>query len=574
MIGVYENETGLYLTYDWLIAHGIKYKTIENWIRRDRGVCKPLIHEGRSYIKYSEIPAPSRKKLPSEETIIQNTRKASMQSYHNYMVDQCYRELCYAFEYDWIPFRSVYEKLGFNTEKSTTYAKDHALWKRIIELRDGNGKDERAYRPGVIYDAYKRICPNGYVYDCMSMAYKTIREKGIPSLLVKFVSRKGNTYARKFNDWHKAFIIKWASSGKAYDAVKIHNELAAECRAAGKPIPSYTWCKYRIAEYKEAIGSGRYGQNAWDAKNAPYAGVIKALNPNTQWAADGWKLPFYLHGFERLTLFAVMDSHSGYIIDYDVAKTENTENILCALNRAVETAGCLPHELVTDRHSFTKTEEASYFKANLERLGTTWTIDSNPRRKGIIERNLGVFGNRFMKDFPGYIGQGIKSKDINGHTSQEELDKYTRSGMWRTAEEVKIYVHLCVEAYNNYIAEKDKDNPNVKSHTQLYDNPDQPYKIPVGLEDRLRLFIRESIYKVQRGQINIKRDLELHEFQLNAELIAKYNNKNIKVRYESLDEIYLFDLDTDECLGSIKPKRKMHGALADQDETDKQGYYL
>lgn len=552
------NET--YLSYQWLMEQGVPEKSIQNWSVRKLGVYKTF--DGSVYIEYNSIPAPSRKKLPTREAIRKLYFDYHKNSEHRYLTDKCHYELYKSYTLEWSEYRQIYDNLGLDIEKATAYAKEHAVWVRILELRF----DRRDYRPRNIHEAYKRIFPKGYAYAYMSQAYRIAKENGIPALLVKYTTRKGNTYAKRFGKEHEGFVLAWMSSGKAYSAVTIHDELYNYCKEHDLPIPGYTWVKSCVAKFKQLVEKERYGESSYISNTEAYAGIIKALNPNSQWQMDGWRLPFYMKGYETLNLYAVMDSHSGYIIDYDIAPTENTENILKALSLAVEATGCLPFEIVTDNHSFNQTKEAEYLKTHTDKLGMTWTVDSNPRRKGVIERSLGVFGDKFMKGYPGYIGSGIKSKSKDAHVSQEERDKYQKANTWITENEIRAYAVLCVNAYNNYVAKKDLGKK--KSRKELFANPDQPHKIPVTLEDRLRLFIRESEYKVQRGQINIKRDLQLHEYQLNSELITKYNGKYLRVRYESFDEIFLFDIDTDECLGSVKPKRMAHGALADQTEED------
>lgn len=560
MIGIYITETETYLTYDWLVDEGVSINSIESWVKRK--VCKTKSFNGRSCVEYDSIPAPSRKKLPSKEAIrkIHSDHCRANGFYAN--AERCYMRLYKAYTYEWMQYRDIYIDMGCSTEEVTEYAKQHALWVQILDCRYGKHKE---YKAGTIYEAYKRVYPNGYAYARMAHCYKKCLSEGIPSLLVKNY-QKGNAHAKQFGNKHETFVLDWISSGKAYSAVTIHDELYEYCQEHNIKCPSYTWVKYCVAKLRPLVEKERYGESYYMSKVEPYAGIIKALNPNSQWQMDGWRLPFYMKGYETLNLYAVMDASTGYIIAIDIAPTENTENILRALSRAVETTNCLPYEIVTDNHSFNQTKEAEYLKAHTDKLGMTWTIDSNPKRKSVVERSLGVFGEKFMKEYPGYIGSGIKSKSEDAHVSQEERDKYQKANTWITENEIRAYAVLCVNAYNNYVAKKDLGKK--KSRKELFANPDQPHKIPVTLEDRLRLFIRESEYKVQRGQINIKRDLQLHEYQLNSELIVKYNGKRLRVRYESFDEIFLFDIDTDECLGSVKPKRMAHGALADQTEED------
>jgi transposase InsO family protein len=130
------------------------------------------------------------------------------------------------------------------------------------------------------------------------------------------------------------------------------------------------------------------GEEAWQRENRTYLKIIPALFAGDQWMMDGWRIPIYckrrndkggMEYFVTYNLFAVMDAHSRRIIGYDVAESENTENILKGLERAVETTGTLPYEIVADNHAWNKTKEADNFKEETERLGVHWTIDSNPR---------------------------------------------------------------------------------------------------------------------------------------------------------------------------------------------------
>ncbi len=560
MLGIELEISKTYLSYQWILDNSnIAEKTIEFWKIRNIGEYKTF--DGRVHIEYSSIPAPSRKKLPSKETIRKLHSDYYKKSSDRNISERCYQKLYKAFKLEWMPYRQLYEDRGFDIEKATEYAKQHAVWARIIEFRFKT----KEFYPKHIHEAYKRIYPKGYAYAGMSRAYATCQEHGIPALLIKEYV-KGNTYAKRFGKEHEAFVLAWISSGKAYSAVTIHDEMYEYCQEKGLPTPCYSWVKSCVARLKPLVQKERYGESNYMSTIEPYAGIIKALNPNTAWQMDGWRLPFHMANYETLSLYGVMDENSGYIIAYDIAPTENTESILRAVNRAVKATSCLPHEIKTDNHSFNQTKEAHYFKSHTDKMGMTWTVDSNPRRKGVVERNLGVFGEKFLKKYPGYLGSGIKSKSEDAHVSQEEKDKYHKANTWITKDEIIYYAAECVRAYNNYVAKKDLGKK--KSRKELFENPDQPHKIAISHEDMLRLFIRESEYKVQRGQINIKRELELHEYQLNSEMIFKYNGKQLRVRYEDFDEIYLFDIETDECLGSVKPKRKAHGALADQTDED------
>ncbi|MBP1676713.1 MAG: Integrase catalytic region, partial [Bacteroidetes bacterium] len=418
-IRIIDNSSNqVFLSYSWIIENSdIPEKTVRFWSTRDVGV--RFTEGNRAYIDYDTIPEQSRKKLPSKEGIISIYKEETNAFADNCQTYNCFAVLDTAYHVEFVKYRQIYIDLGFSGEKVTEYARKHAVWTRIVQLHDEHHKLR------YIYDAYSMVLPGGYVYGRMNVNINKCKTSGVTSLLVK--DARSNDNAKKYDARYEAFVVRFMSSGKAYERTIIHDALIEECERLGWEKPSYSWVKYCVARNMNHAKRGRYGEMEYFSKEESYAGIIKALYTHDQWQIDGWTLPFYMEGMTKLTLFAVMDASSGYIIGYDIAPTENTETILRGLERAVKVAKCLPYEIVSDNHSFNKTKEAEYLKINTDKLGMTWTVTSNPRHKGIIERRLGVLGRKFMKRYPGYIGEGIKTKNPDGRTSLEELTKYQRS---------------------------------------------------------------------------------------------------------------------------------------------------
>ena len=96
--------------------------------------------------------------------------------------------------------------------------------------------------------------------------------------------------------------------------------------------------------------------------------MLNAQNANSQRQIDGWRLPFYMKGFETLTLFWVIDSYSKRVLGSFIDSSENTETILKGLASAVKETGVLPFEIVSDNHSFNQTKEAQDSKKGYPRL--------------------------------------------------------------------------------------------------------------------------------------------------------------------------------------------------------------
>ncbi|HCW06121.1 MAG TPA: transposase, partial [Cytophagales bacterium] len=319
------------------------------------------------------------------------------------------------------------------------------------------------------------------------------------------------------------------------------------------------------------VYTSKYGKQKSFNDIEPYAKIIPALHAGSQWQIDGWDLPFYYKGdykgkitsHLKLVLFTVRDSHSKKIVGYSIGENEDTQLILDGLQDAVKNTGFLPFEIVSDNHSFNRTNEAKFFKEAIDSIGITWTVDENPRRKAIAERYFRHLGEDHCKKYSGYIGQGIKTKEKSGRPSQEYLDQYTKAGTWLSKEEIKL---IGIEVVKNF-NETPLTALNGRSPNKVHDESEKPHIFKIEFEERLRLFLRKHKSKVTRGQINITRGNNKYEFQLNADQFSKLNGQEVIVRYEDLSTIYIFD-NKDHCIGSVKQKVGIHGAIADQTEED------
>lgn len=397
----------------------------------------------------------------------------------------------------------------------------------------------------------------------MNHCIKTCLTQGIPRLLIK--EHRGSK--PKFGNLYDYWMLELLRSGKKYSRAQIHRTVSELARENNLRVPGLTTVKEHIEKLMPLVTSDRYGAD-FDQSQLPYASIRRASASDLQWQCDGWRLPFYMDGFKTLTLFWIMDACSGMIVGYEIGRTENTELILKGFENAVETTGVLPFEILSDNHSFKTTSESDYFEQNLKKVaGTIWKVSSNPRYKSLVERSFKTFGEQYCKEMPGYIGEGIRTKNPDGRTTQELMDKYTKSGGWLTEEQIKLIAIDCVIRYNQTAG---KDG---KTREQRYQDNKTESTIQVNQLDRLRLFTRAGKYTVRRCQINITREQITHEFQLNANLSSLWNNREVLVRYVDFTEIYLFDPGTDAFIGCVTRKQNINGALADQSEEDKIKFY-
>lgn len=545
----------VYLSYSRLVQYGVNQNSIDNWVKRNQVIIKK--ENNRAFVLYDSIPAPTRTKLPSRETL----ERLYKESQIDQLTQKYFREMEYAQNRNFPVHMELYKQMGVKFDKLAAYAKKHAVWEVILSYysEDGVVHDLRE-----LHRAYCMLYPNHYVYHAMCAAIKKACENGIENILVK--QSGGKTWS-KFDAVVDAWVMQALSSGKKYSRSKIHKLVCELCEETGREKPSLTTIKNKVKELLPLINEGRTGKDSNFYNKLPYQGIIKAQNPNDCWQLDGWRLPFYMKDFGTLTLFWVLDACSGKVVGYHIAKTENTETILKGVEDAVTNTGCLPFEILSDNHSFNQTSEAKYFKENINKLGCTWNVSQNPRRKALVERSFKTLGEQLCKDEYGYIGEGLLTKNPDGRPSQELIDRYTRSGGWLTEEQIKLIAIKLVDAYNNRV-DKEGKTPIIR-----YKENKPANTIKIDKLDCLRLFVRESEYTVRRGQINIERAGVVYEFQLNKEQFLSLNDKKVRVRYSDFEEIYLFDIETDEAIGCVPRKQYAHGAMINQTEEDKQKYF-
>lgn len=555
-----DKEKHLYLSYDWLTQHGISIKTINHWVERKQSIVTK--RDGRAFVYYESIPAPTRAKLLSKESIIRMQQKERDERY----VQGMYERLLPAKENLYPTYRDIYLKYNLSPEKVLEYSQKHAVLEEVLTIKDECLEKKCRFPLRDVWQAFCKIYPNWYVYESFCLAIKTCINEGIERLLIK----KYVPAAKKFDARYEKMILDCMSSQKRYNQPQIHKKICKACDIKGWEKPSLSWVKAAFRRLEVQCYSLRNGADDFHYNQKPYMGLIPAQNANSQWQIDGWRLPFYMKGWQTLSLFWVIDVYSSKVLGTFIDSSENTETILKGLENAVSNTKVLPFEIVSDNHSFNQTKEATHLKTALERIGVHWTVSMNPRRKSQVERSFRTFGDNFCKDEYGYIGQGVKSKVKSGRPTQDMIDKAVKNPL--TREQIILIAGRCVEEYNSTKG-KDGKSPDERYQEAVNDASRIKKSFNVTEMETAQLFIRRSEAKASRGQIVIERGGIKYAFELNSKQFNKLNNKTFGIRYVTFDEIYLFDLKTDEYVDTVQRKMYAHSALADQTEEDTKQMY-
>ena len=519
----------------------------------------------QKYINYDAIPEGTRSKLPEKYQLIydaeQETEQKSVNWWHQQMQQASESK-------DVARYRSeiLEMNLPVSIEKIVVFAKKAAVFQCIAENYSG-AKGELTS----LHKAYLKLYPGGYSNASrLLMTVSAAKKEGVLSVAIdkRYMSGRKKEFGSNIEYWSAAVL----SSGKKYNISEAHRQLSEICAAKQCNPPGLSWVRKfaRRGEIANSIREQRNGASTYQ-NMLPKATIIPAEHTGDQWAMDGWTLPVYckrydekerkIKYFATYTLFTVIDVHSRKVLASMVAESENTECILSTLEQAVRNTGILPFEIVADNHSFNRTTEAESIKEHFEKIGVRWTVDSNPRRKAILERMFKTLGVH-LKPLYGYKGQGIRTRDPNGLTSPELMEEYTKRDTFLTKDQLCVMVAYVAERYNNTVIKKLDATPN-----ELYRENDMPNAFKIDAFQRMKLFVREGVYKVPAGQITIERSGNRYEFVLPAEHIHRFNWQKVIVRYESFDEVYVYDM-SDAPVCCVKQKVRIHGALANQTDED------
>ncbi len=475
-------------------------------------------------------------------------------------IDSTYYALCTA-KLDHVPFYNlIAAKYNVSKDNCKLFAQRWAVWQYITDNYN-RSKNSLA----IFQAAYNLVFP-GHLSDCNSFSNfkKACDLKGIESKVID--QRAIIKVAKRITSFQYALLQSLFIQPQKINAPAAHKKLIDACEGLSEKPYSLASVKnyYREFQNNAELFALRYGAGAAQ-KQLPYASLIPAQHRNTQWQIDGWTCPFWGAEFQRYVLYLIRDNFSRKIVGYSVAESENTTLIMAGLEDAMYNTGVFPGELVSDKHSFHQTTTAARLRNETERMGAIWTVTINAQRNQLAER-YNQYLDALCKDFAGYLGKNVTATSKDARPAPEVLTQYAKTANFKTIDEIKAIAAYVVKEFNNTPLEVLEGN----SPNEAYAASEDLKAFKLTENDRLNLLKPATAYKVIRGEITIKVGMKKHSYQLPAELITRYNNREVLVIYEDLAQgIYISDIKSGEELGCILPKQKIHGAIPDQTEADR-----
>ena len=352
------------------------------------------------------------------------------------------------------------------------------------------------------------------------------------------------------------------------DMVNIHQE------EYGFPSITLSWVKkWRSNNHTKNLASfTRYGKKKFDDFIQPYLVRKKPTSPDNQWMVDGTPVNFYCIHPEtgkiiRPYLFFVFDVLTRKIVGHSLGFTEDRHLIIKALKIAIKNCGRVACEILSDNASPLKTDEFKAIKENLGRIGCVINAHKagNAQAKGNVERVIKTLQSRVFKLWEDSLGDGYGSKDSNGTPDKFALEKVRKKNGTPLFVDMERQVLNMINMYNN-MPINGRGTPN-KLYNEL---PKLKAKV-VSPEGLAMIFWTEKIIKIRRAEIKFNIRKTAYHYRLRGnDLILKFHNKQVRVRYDELDlsSIMIFDIQTDELIAEVKQTIETFGNLADQTEDD------
>ena len=389
--------------------------TVNRWFDRN----KPFttINNVR-YFLYEDIPEISRKKLPSKLDLIAECKVKET----NEQVDIYFDKISFLLTKGCVKYKNEFkDKYKISHANALKAAQLKAFWQWVI---DENIKDTRN-----LFEAFNKVMPGKYKsYNVFNNVKSKAANEGVENAAFdkRWIQAPKNTKRIAYDIHLVAGVV--ISIGKKHSDAYVHRKIIEYCLQFNIEPPCERWVNYTRHKILKnpLVYKARNGEKAVKTI-LPYTSLIHAENPLDQLQFDGWNFPFYIinskgEAFHRPVIVVVRDAYSKKIVGFSVGETENTVVIMDALKAAVNNTGMLPFEFLTDKHSFNKTQEAIHFVSEVSKIGTRFEVDINPQRKSIVERYFKPF-DALCKEYYGYIGEGRRTRNINGIPKQEILNE-------------------------------------------------------------------------------------------------------------------------------------------------------
>lgn len=382
--------------------------------------------------------------------------------------------------------------------------------------------------------------------------------------------RIGNSNAEIYNDPEVfSWVMQLRSMPQNFSNEHIIRKVTDLCEMTTKKTPSRRWFGQTILELPKTqflTGLKRFGASSSKSHiHKSYIPFQTALFAGDCWEMDATRINMISHegkvtyidknGDEKtkkvekyINVVAVRDVHSGDILGYSFDYDENHVVYLEAMKMAVQNAGYLPHEWVTDRFPGHNTPQMTNFFERIGSLGVTMTFSSHANKKAGIERWFRTLQSVFLMDSAYFYGEGIKSRTVYAHRSAEYLKRIKKEAKktgWDLQQNIDE-ASLHIEKYRNTAFSKysRKHSTVHYSPAQIHEYSEKPHVNFIPESTISMLFgLRKEITLRSNGQFMTEFVGVEFDYMVSPayyDVISNYFNKKVVITYDLNDLSVVF----------------------------------
>jgi len=301
---------------------------------------------------------------------------------------------------------------------------------------------------------------------------------------------------------------------------------------------------------------------------------IQPNYPGDQYQIDGarFNIPFKNEEGrpDILILVALIDVYSKKIVGFTLSNSETFKSYFDVICQAVRETNFLPAEILSDNLPALNSKESLKFMGKLKELGVLIRKHTplNPSDKSMIENWFGVFAQLYLKDVPGFLGDGIKSRRKDGKPNPDLFDEYRKLKNLITRAQLNELLQIKIKEYNSTYEYKNS-KPNLLFENSILQNG---IKLNTNLL-RIVLFKEKPVLLTKAGiiiQLN-KQDYYYLIYEDNLPFLLQFFGKNIIVRYDptNMNVIYLYPEKSFKHVAELQLHVNFPLAQVNQDENDK-----
>ncbi len=559
----------IYVLISFLEKHGVNKQTVMNGMAKYRKSKSlyfahfPHPNDKRlKWIRYSSITANlvRNHNLPNENELAYSLRNKITDDVSNTIklkLDAAYNDGFRLFQKHFVPSFSEQELV-------ISHARTMALFDAIKQLRQFDIPLHKSFR---FLSEYEDIIFQTSSVRVFYDKFRSFLRDGHQAFIHGAL---GKSKLKKLSQKHVDEIVRLFKNPKQYTGWVIHEKLNEWAILNGYSKVSLTTVKTVLADpyIQNQCRPVRNGAVWKQLYFDPWRLRKQPLENGEIWQLDGSRFQFpYYDGFKTtfLNLIVVYEVHSRKVIGYSMSKVEDHNAILSALQSAIENVKYIPSQMVIDNASaynhlkFRRVEEYFNIFGSIVRKHR----QKNPRDKGQVERFFNTFQTTVCRGNDGYIGEGIKSKNVDARPRQDiVLSAFIKSKMPKTDELKKFCVELLVKY--NALKIGGKPSPNMtfdaaklsKGAVEIGEN-----HIALMFWDRVSDYhVRNSMVLLSEGSFRNKQFQYIIE---DEELRLRLNGTQIIVCYRKEDrsmiklfttsEKFLGDIQFTEPISMLRP---------------------